>query len=430
MTTFLALIQTDLQLFFQNRRAVIMSFLAPILIGSFFGFVLGGPATGKQQGQTKLLVVDQENGAVSRDLIQKLQAEKLLAVQLTTLEQARQLVQKGKAPVAVVIPPNFGQDATQAFFSRQKKPAIILFTDPSHQIESSMIKGLLTGHVMQAVSKEAFGGTLGRMSAADGLKQIEASPDMSTEDRSALKQILEGVVKYNPKTADPASDNPVAGGLSIPFETTEELLTASKGVPYNPYAHSFGGMAIQFILFMGIDVGIGMLTQRQRGLWKRFRAAPVAKVTLLGARAISATFIAVLILVVVFTFARLAFGVRIEGSYAGFLAVSTAFGLFTAAYGLLIAALGKNPEAARGLSILATLLMVMLSGAWVPSFLFPPWLQKFTTVIPARWAMDGLDAMIWRGRPFAESLLPTAILLGFAILFGAIATQRFRWEID
>lgn len=81
--------------------------------------------------------------------------------------------------------------------------------------------------------------------------------------------------------------------------------------------------------------------------------------------------IGMLILAVVFAFARFVFDVKVEGSLAGFIGVCAAFSLMTAGYGMLIAAIGRTPEAARGLATLATLLMVMLSGAWVPSFLFP-----------------------------------------------------------
>ena len=100
----------------------------------------------------------------------------------------------------------------------------------------------------------------------------------------------------------------------------------------------------------------------------------------------------------------------------------------TAAFGLLIAALGKTPEATRGLSILVTIVMVMLGGAWVPSFIFPKWLQTATLVMPTRWAMDGLDAMVWRGLPFSSAVMPVVVLLGCTVLFGLIAVMRFRWE--
>jgi ABC-2 type transport system permease protein len=72
--------------------------------------------------------------------------------------------------------------------------------------------------------------------------------------------------------------------------------------------------------------------------------------------------------------------------------------------------------------------MVMLGGAWVPSFVFPAWLQRLTVVIPARWAVDGLDAMTWRGLGIHAAVMPTVVLLGFAVLFAVLTVARFRWE--
>ena len=74
--------------------------------------------------------------------------------------------------------------------------------------------------------------------------------------------------------------------------------------------------------------------------------------------------------------------------------------------------------------------MVMLGGAWVPTFVFPQWLQKLTVVIPTRWAMDGLDAMSWRGLGFSAALPPIGVLLLFTLLFGVVAVMRFRWKAE
>jgi ABC-2 type transport system permease protein len=49
-------------------------------------------------------------------------------------------------------------------------------------------------------------------------------------------------------------------------------------------------------------------------------------------------------------------------------------------------------------------------------------------VIPTRWAVDGLDAMTWRGLPGRAAIEPTLMLIGFAVLFGSLALARFRWE--
>lgn len=420
MTAFLALVRKDLQIFFGDTRAVIMASAAPILIGSFFGYVFGGNQTKKESTRLEVLFVDQEQGPVAKQLLAAMQQDATLLVSLSALEPAREAVRKGKAPVAVVIPAGFGDQAAQALFGSGPKPEITVLFDPSHQTEASMVRGILTGQVMQTVTKESFGSKSTVRTARERLKDSTMEPSR----KAALTELFSSLDRYG--------DQPGAGsgGLSVPFSTKDEAMTARAGVAYNSYAHAFGGMAIQFMLFMGIDVGIGLLLLRQRGLWRRFRAAPLSKMVLLGSRATSAMLVGMLILTVVFAFARVVFEVKIEGSLLGFIGVCAAFSLMTAAYGLLIAALAKTPEAARGLAILATLLMVMMSGAWVPSFLFPSWMQTFTKVVPARWAMDGLDAMTWRGLGIEDALLPIAVLLESAVAFGAIAVWRFRWEAD
>jgi ABC-2 type transport system permease protein len=287
---------------------------------------------------------------------------------------------------------------------------------------------MLAGDVMQAVSTEMFTGQTGREIVKDSLAQVEQSRGLPQEDKKPLEDLLRSVDRWN-RQPDSA-DGTVSRGLTMPFTTRAEAVTARQNVQYNGYAHAFAGMVVQFVLFLGIDVGIGLLQQRQRGLWKRFRAAPLSRGVLLGSRAASAAILAFVVVQANFLFARLVFGVRVEGSMLGFLGVSAAFAIMTAGLGMLVAAVGKTPEATRGLSILVTLIVVMLGGAWIPMFLFPQWLQKLTVVAPTRWAMQGLEAMTWRGLGLEAALAPIAALLLFAALFGALAVVRFRWEAE
>ena len=214
----------------------------------------------------------------------------------------------------------------------------------------------------------------------------------------------------------------------MPFATREVEVTSGVDRKYNSYAHSFAGMGVQFILFLGIDLGIGVLLMRRQGIWKRLRAAPVSRALLLGSRIVSGSIIATILFVGIYAAAIVFFGVRIEGSLVGFAGVIIAFALLTSTFGLLIAAVGRTPEATRGLAIVATLLLVMLGGAWVPTFIFPEWLQTATLVIPTRWAMDGLDGMTWRGLGIEAAWAPIGVMLAFSAAFAWIAVKRFNWE--
>ena len=51
---------------------------------------------------------------------------------------------------------------------------------------------------------------------------------------------------------------------------------------YTGSAHPFGGMSVQFILFMGIDAAIAIPLARREGLWNRLLAAPVTVFTVLA----------------------------------------------------------------------------------------------------------------------------------------------------
>ena len=48
--------------------------------------------------------------------------------------------------------------------------------------------------------------------------------------------------------------------------------------------------------------------------------------------------------------------------------------------------------------------------------------------MPTRWAIDGLDAMTWRGLGLQAAWLPVAVMLAFTAVFSAIAIARFQWE--
>jgi len=95
---------------------------------------------------------------------------------------------------------------------------------------------------------------------------------------------------------------------------------------------------------------------------------------------------------------------------------------------LMLATLGHSAPTARGFAIMATLLLVMVGGAWVPAFVFPRWLQEASLYVPTRWAVDGLDGATWRGLPFSSAVLPMVVLAGSAAVCLAVAIWRFRWE--
>ena len=442
-TAMLAMVRKDLHLFFSDRRAVLMGFVVPIAIASFFGSIFAGGAGNTEAARVPVVFVDEDASGISKGLIESAGKDTTFTVTQADAGAAEQAVRRGTATVAVVVPKGFGDAASRAFFSAAERPELTLQYDPSHGTEMALVRGVLTQHIMETVSAEVFGGASGQQILDEQLQNVD-SYLMPAADKANLKTLLEAARTFYkrrddasapsaPSTPSARSDT-TAGttpsrrrGLTMPY-TVKEMAMTSGNKPYNGYAHSFAGMGVQFLFFAMIDLGVGILLERERGLWKRIRSAPISRLTLLAGKSLSGSLIALSTLLVSFLFAIIVFKVRIQGSLIGFALIAAATAAMACTFGLLIAALGKTPGSTRGLASLAVLMMVMLGGAWVPSFIFPRWLQQLTVVVPARWAVDGLDAMTWRGLGLEAAVLPTIMLLGFAALFGALAVARFRWD--
>ena len=423
----LAMVRKDLQIFFNDRRAVIMTIVAPIAIASFFGSIFSG--NNREPARIEVAIVDQDSSAISKGILAGAQADRNLRVTTPSADDARAAVKRGTVTVAVVIPAGFGDAAGRAFFAAAAKPDLAIWFDPSHAAELGLVRGILTEHVMQSVSAEMFTGAQGQKMVDETLQRLDQT-GLSTEQQGLLRDLLQSARRFynEPSGAGGGGPSTARRGFTLPYAVNEEAITSGENVAYNGYAHSFAGMCIQFILFASIDLGVGILLERQRGLWKRLRSAPISRVTLLAGKAASGAVVALLTLTVSFAFAMIVFGVRVNGSLAGFVAVAVATAVMASTFGLLIASVGGTPGGTRGIASLSVLLMVMLGGAWVPSFIFPAWLQRLTVVIPARWAVDGFDAMTWRGLSLSAAVMPTLVMLGFALLFGTLAIARFRWE--
>jgi ABC-2 type transport system permease protein len=426
MTALIALIRKDLILYFTNRRALLLNLVMPILLGAFFGYLFGG-AGSTDNAKVGVALTLQDDSEIGRKIAAGLRSDATLQIDELPLAQAQEQVRKGKLNAAIVIPQGFGDAAGAAMFGQQAKPEVTIYYDPSQSMVLGMVKGLLTQQIMQVVSGEMFGGAQGRKMIDTSLARLEKVPDDPTH--TELRDLLRSVKQLQEKTtASSGTDTAAAphqAGISMPFTTSDQALTSGPS-KYNGYSHSFAGMSVQFILFMAIDAGISVLLARRSGLWNRLLASPITVTTVIAARALSCALIAFLLQCFIFVVATTVFGARIDGSLPGFIGIIACFALMTSTFGLLIAAFGKTPEAARTLSVFATLIMVMLGGAWVPAFLFPQWLQSIIVVVPTRWAIDGLDAMTWRGLPFEAALPAMGVQLGFAVLFGGLALWRFR----
>ena len=141
---------------------------------------------------------------------------------------------------------------------------------------------------------------------------------------------------------------------------------------------------------------------------------------------IAMSVIAALCVVLLLSAAALGLGdVRMPlGSWALLLGALLLGTLPFCALGLLIGSLVKG-QAAVGIVNLIYLPMSVLSGLWMPLFAFPEFVQKLAVIWPA-WHLAQLALGISGQIPGVNVLLHSAVLIGFTLVFLALAALRLR----
>ena len=116
MNRVLALLWKDLKLFASDRKALIITFVVPIGIASFFGMIFGGSsgAGAKPTQKIPVLVVDKDHSPLVDQIVDGLHKDSMAEPKLVTEEEADKAVKGGSAGVAIVFPAGFGKAAPQA----------------------------------------------------------------------------------------------------------------------------------------------------------------------------------------------------------------------------------------------------------------------------------------------------------------------------
>lgn len=170
-----------------------------------------------------------------------------------------------------------------------------------------------------------------------------------------------------------------------------------------------------------------IVNARQRKLLKRLAATPMRRAQYLLSFRLAGLLFVPLQVVVLFVFARLAFGVHIQGSIAAVFALSIFASWSFAGLGLLCASRAQNSETANGLVNLVTLPMFILCGVFFSSGKFPAVLQPLIRFLPLSAFNEALRHIVNDGASLAAQGLPLAVLLGWGAVTSAIALRLFRW---
>lgn len=169
-----------------------------------------------------------------------------------------------------------------------------------------------------------------------------------------------------------------------------------------------------------------MVSERERGVWRRYRLAPVATGTLI-AGTVAARYVAVITAGLLQLALAMSVGMPLPRHpvelWAAFTMVTFAFlGL-----GLVIAMLADNVPAVQALGQCIFLPMLIIGGVAVQLSSLPDWALHVSAFFPGRYAVQAMQACVTgAGLPPVRFSLLALLLTGLA---GCMAGARlFRWD--
>ena len=169
-----------------------------------------------------------------------------------------------------------------------------------------------------------------------------------------------------------------------------------------------------------------MVGERERGVWRRYRLAPVGGGTLV-AGTVAARYLLLLVAALLQVVLAMAIGMPLPRHpfdlFIAFTCVAFAFiGL-----GLIIAMMADNVPAVQALGQCIFLPMLIIGGVAVPLAALPDWAQRVSSYFPGRYAVEAIQATVT-----GDGLGAVAFSIGALLVIGAAGclagAMMFRWD--
>jgi ABC-2 type transport system permease protein len=194
------------------------------------------------------------------------------------------------------------------------------------------------------------------------------------------------------------------------------------------------GMAVLFVFISAQNTAMSIFKEKKLGSFRRLLAAPISKASLLGGKLLPNLIMCQVQLVVILITG--VFFLRILGleplnfgsDPLGLVLVSLVTALCSTSLGLLIIAVARTENQIGGLGSVLLFVAGILSGSFIPLFLFPEGLEKIARFLPQYWANQAFYGLAFRGQTLTDLWPNILALLAFTLAFFGIGLWRFKFD--
>ena len=196
---------------------------------------------------------------------------------------------------------------------------------------------------------------------------------------------------------------------------------------FNVFDFYVPGLAVTFLLIgMLMGLSLALIDEHDWGTLTRLRSAAAPLGTTLFGKLIGRFLIGFVQLVVLFAVGWAMFGVSLGLNPAALLVPCAAISFAAAGFGLLVAGAGRTRDAVLPVGAMVIMTMAAIGGCWWPIDFEPQLMRTVALGLPTTWAMQAFNDLMIRGLPVSAALVPSAVNVGFGILYAAVGIRITR----
>ena len=428
----------DLRLLFRDKLGAFFIIGFPILMGIFFGMVMGGSSSGSDRAKMKIAIVDLDQSTLSAKFISLLANNESIELIETNFEPAKESVRKGQRLAMLVLTEGFGETAGIFW---ETPPTIQIGVDPSRAAESAMLQGMILEGIGQLASQR-----MGDLSSMQDMvkksrEQLANDKFISSGNRLLFNsffsslEVMTQSIKALQTDVDDSSSSPVENG-GFEFAKLESINVSWKVDPDSQAGQmkkikskwdiSFPQSTMWGVLACAAGFAISIARERTQGTMMRLQIAPISRSGVLIGKAL-ACFFSVMLVISFMVGLGLLLGMR-PGSYPMLALAALCVASCFVGIMMVMSNLGKTEESVNGAGWAINMVMAMFGGAMIPVMFMPQFMKSLSLLSPVKWGILAMEGAIWREFSLAEMMLPCGILLGIGIVGVVVGTKMLNRE--
>ncbi len=383
----------------RDRLSLIFLLVMPLAFTTFFGLLFGG---GSEVHKLPLAMWDADASAASAQLVTGLEESRVVRVEVKERDEFERWIADERVAAGLIIPAGYGEALGSG------KQAELTFVAIQGAGGAATVASEVRARAGEQVTVE-----LASRAAAEAVWATRSTP-LGTR---------EAAVTETASRARPA----VEQALSRPAVSVEVVKAgAAAGQTPTGFVLSSPGMMVNFILFSLMTAGVSLIMERQNGTLQRLMTTRLRRAQLIGGKTAGMLLLTFLQQVLLVGVAQVLFGVDYLRDPAALLLMMVALSLVASTLGLLLAAVLRSEQALIATTVLVSMAMAALSGAWFPLEVTGETFRSVGHVLPTAWILDGLRGIVVRGSGVADVLPALWVSMAWAGGFFVVAVWRFR----